>query len=309
MQSMSYKKDIVKIFFETDSKRPDWIQPITQGVMTHKFLVGIHGKKFIVRFYPKNRAHIVNFEPGIVERCRSMNIKVPELYLDSRSGPKCNLNYMVYEYIEGLPLSSQLTRLSKNQITSISGEIIEALKYMTQIRIEGFGELVSQSQGSDETWETFVENSFLEGISVAAKDNFCSLKQWEKLTQLSGQLNVKFLDTHGKLVYSDLRPENIIVTSNLSLASIIDFEGALSGDPLLSLGFCYSSSGDSKFFNALKTCWEEKIGSIDRRSLDIYSILRIMRIVKHLEENLPTGKPRDPLQKIFPGFFKSLDRI
>lgn len=309
MLAKSHKDAIAGIFLRLINDVPDRIQPITLGVMTYKYEVSVRKKKYIIRFYPQGREHIVAFEPDVIRKCRAMDMKVPMVYTDSRSEPKFVSDYMIYEFVKGRPLSSQLAKISRKQIRAVCEEVVEAIDRMARIKIDGFGELVSENRGTDASWADFVKTSFRRGLTARPKTPFCSKEQLGKLELLCKELDHKYAEVDGRLVYSDLRPENIILAPDMKLAAIVDFEGVLSGDPLLSLGYCYAACGDNLFFSAMEKCWAKRIGPIDRRRLDVYAILRIMRIAEHIDKPLPVGKRRDPIEKTFPGFFKSLNRI
>ena len=110
------REDVISVIFnQLISRAPDRIKSINIGVMTYKYEVRIREKKYIIRFYPKDREHIVAFEPDIIRKCRTMNIKVPIVYSDSRNGPKSYLNYMIYEFVEGLPFHPNWPKFLENR--------------------------------------------------------------------------------------------------------------------------------------------------------------------------------------------------
>ncbi len=308
MIDTAIENNITDIFREIKGDGPVQIESIAEGVMTYKFLVRIPEGKYVIRFYPMGREQIVEFEPDVIRQCREAGIKTPTVITDSRTGPKCDMGYMIYEYVDGQTLASQLRKISPTQLLAVSRELVEAIDVMACIRKEGFGEIVAKNRANSRSWQEFVEGSFKSALSRQSKITFCSKAELNKLEQLFREFDEVWWKVEPSLVFSDLRPENIILSPSQKLAAIIDFEGVLSGDPLLSLGYCYASSADDLFFTAMQQSWKEKYGTIDRNLLDTYAMLRIMRIVEYIDKPLPAGEKREPFDRSFPGFFKSLGR-
>ena len=302
------EKKIIDIFKRRLNETPKTIKRIPHGVMTFKYDVTTRNGRYILRIYPEGREHILRFEPDIIRRAVAINIPAPEVYADSRTDPVPGLAYMIYGYIEGFPLSRRLHDMTEAQLLAFCGNIVTALQKMATIPIEGFGELVSADKGSWASWKDFLDRSFSEGLTALEKKSFCSKDQLKHMESLYERVAGQCLEERGKIIFSDLRPGNLLATPKMNLAAIIDFEGVLSADPLLSLGYCYAACGDDVFFEAIARSWEERLGPIDWQRLDLYAVLRVMRIAVHLDQPLPVGEKRDPIEEFFPGFFRSLHR-
>ena len=302
------EKKIIEIFKRRVNETPKTIKRIPHGVMTFKYDVTTRNGRYILRVYPEGREHILRFEPDIIRRCVAMDIPAPEVYADSRTDPVPGPAYMIYGYIEGFPLSFRLHHMTEAQLLAFCGNIVTALQKMAAIPIEGFGELVSADQGVWASWRDFLDSSFSDGLTALAKGSFCSKDQLQHVASLYERVAGQCVEERGKVIFSDLRPENLLATPEMNLAALIDFEGILSADPLLSLGYCYAACGNDVFFEAMARSWEDRMGPIDWQRLDLYAVLRVMRIAVYLNQPLPVGKKRDPIEKFSPGFFRSLHR-
>src|SRR5262249_17456220 len=137
------------------------VRPIQRGHMTFKCLVETKNSgRFVVRFYPPTRASVVDCEPDLLKRCYRAGMLVPQVVIDSRTGPKAKLFYVAYHLIEGETLSNRLPNLSSEQQKTVAIELAELVFDLSRIEFDGYGELLSCEVARNASWHIFVDASF-----------------------------------------------------------------------------------------------------------------------------------------------------
>lgn len=277
------------------------VERIPRGVMTHKFAVRpSHDETYVVRFYPESRSHVVDYEPDLVRRCAEAGAKVPRVLADSRTGPPARLGYMVYAMIEGSTLSERFSTLSNLDLQRLCEDLMGSLSLIQQLKLTGWGELVNGWEASSSSWNEFIRNSFSEGLHTIRKHRLLTDALLHDIALVEGLMDELLIGAPNHLICGDLGLGNIVLDDHNRLAGLIDFEGALVGDPLLTLGYCYARSGKDAFFESLKAGWEQRLGEVDWMRISFYAILRVLRVAKYAVGPLPTGHPREPLVTVFP---------
>lgn len=271
--------------------------------MTHKFVAHVApGEAYVVRFYPESRSQVVEYEPDLVRRCAQAGAKVPQVVADSRTGPAANLTYMVYKMIEGSALSERFSMLTQSDLRRLCADVMECLTALQQVKLAGWGEVVSGWKAASSSWREFVRDSFSEGLEAVRKNRLLPEPLLRDVVKIGDSADKFLVGESNHLIYGDIGLSNIVLDGNDGLAGLIDFEGALAGDPLLTLGYCHAACARHSFFDEFSACWRELRGEIDWGRVHFYSVLRTLRVAKYASEPLPTGHPRDPLLRIFPGF-------
>ena len=284
---------------------------VTQGVMTHKFVVRTNeGTTYIVRFYPSTRSGVVEYEPDILRRAAAAGARVPEVVADSRRGPAAELNYVVYRRITGVPLSDRYQTLSAPQRAALGLELVEQLGHLTKVDFCGYGEVIDGCQASSNTWEEFIEATVRDGIAAATKLSLLSTPSIAAVGQLSDQIPEILTSVSPRLVWADCSLGNILVDENGRLAGLIDFEGVISGDGLLTLGYCQSLCDRQELFTDLVRAWPTPFGPEVWRRIDLYAVVRALRNAPfYSNPSLPAGACRSPLQTVYPGLEPAIRRL
>jgi aminoglycoside phosphotransferase (APT) family kinase protein len=297
------ERDASRVVIEMTGSKSCEVKRIRRGLMTHKFAVELpSGETYVVRFYPETRSHVVGYEPDLVRRCAEAGARVPRVIGDSRTGPQASLGYAVYQMIEGETLSERLSTLSPSELRRLGEDIIENLIAIQRVELKGWGELTSAWEASSASWGEFIRSSFSEGLDAVRRDALLSSTLLNATVKIAESLDEFLAVDSTSLICGDLGLGNIVLDQGNRLAGLIDFEGALVGDPLVTLGYSFAGGGASSFFHSLSTCWQRKFGEIDWRGISFFSVLRALRLAKYASDPLPTGHPRDSLVSIFPGF-------
>jgi aminoglycoside phosphotransferase (APT) family kinase protein len=284
------------------------VTQILAGFMNWKFEVALcSGELFIVRFYPKERTHLVAFEPDLMRNCRAQGMLVPEVVADSRSGPESPWAYTVYRKLTGITLSSRLKDLDSRKLATLSEDVYRQLHLMSRLPVQGFGELQDARHGSNANWHDFVSETFAAGISQALRLNLIPRTKIAQLEFVHSRIKSFSSPSPPAIAWGDVSPDNLIVDEADRLVGLIDFEGALAAELCLNFGYLAAAHPASEFSRALNAAWNAD--AAQRLRADLYSVMRALRIMQHSDKPLPVGKARDPIASFLPGFLPSLSQL
>lgn len=279
-------------------------QAVDSGVMTHKVLVQhpMFGE-FIVRFYPTERSHVVNYEPDLFTRLHTVGIVCPEVIADSRSGPSSNLSYVVYRPIPGVTLDSRMSLMDDAALAQIASDIADILKRISRLEVQGFGDLINAELGASNTCRQFINSAFGIDFSSLQASGILPSEWCERLIELRANLRTIDLPLSPSLAWGDLSPQNVIVDRNNRVAGIIDLESMIACDALTTAGFFFARHGKTRLYAALRShiFWND-----NAPRFHLYSVLRAVRILRYASLPLPTGIARIPIEKLLPGAGESL---
>jgi aminoglycoside phosphotransferase (APT) family kinase protein len=283
---------------------------LSGGVMTYRCLVETgSGARYMVRFYPPSRRHVVHYEPAVLRRCREAGVPVPEVVADSQTGPQATLAYMVYRRVDGDTLAERLDSLDFAAVDSVAQQVVAVLGLLNQCPVAGCGELLDACSARHATWIEFVTTSFDEGIETLRRCRVLEPPLLDRLIALRDNLEAFEDSAPAGLVWGDIAPDNIILDKHGRLAALIDFEGALAAEPVLNLGYAYSALAGTPFFDALLRRWPGAESEGLRRKVAFYAVLRAVRIARYADQPLPTGAPRMAVDRLLPGFVPALQQL
>lgn len=283
---------------------------ITFGAMTFKFRVELDGgARFVVRFYPPNRSRVVDFEPDLIRRLGAEGLPVAVIVGDSRTGPPASLAYMVYEYLEGTPLSERFGALTTAARDRLARQLVGAMTGMGRIRLAGWGEPLTAWRAGSPSWEAFVTESFAEGLRSLTAHQLVERDLIDRLERIAGRLGRLIDPETGRLVWVDCNPENVLVGDRDALAGVVDLESVLVGDPLMPLGACHARFSGDAYFQTLVRAWPEAPSEGAWRRIHLLSILRALRVAAYGRQPLPTGQHRAALVEVFPGLREAAARL
>lgn len=286
---------------------PVRVVPIRRGVMTIKYAVELSaGQRLVVRFYPPSRAHVINYEPDVLGRCARAGVPVPDVISDSRSGIRSPLPFLVYRMIDGVPLAERLISLDQHGLATIAGDITAQLMAIGRLPMTGYGDLLTAERARFGTWQEFVWTTIQEAVRIGQRQRLFGEGALTPLTTILERVERCLPATAPSLTWGDVSPENILVDRDDRLAGLIDFEGALSADPTLNLGFCYARYVGTPFFDAILRAWPHPLQADDWQRVYLYAAVRGLRIVPYASGPLPTGLPRSALEEVLPGFRTAL---
>jgi aminoglycoside phosphotransferase (APT) family kinase protein len=284
------------------------IVKIETGVMTHKYLVSAQGnEQFVVRFYPRARSFVVEYEPDIVRRCRAHGVRVPEVIADSRSGPSAGLAYMAYRMIPGTTLQERIEKGVQTEFGLVCPEIVAQLQLLGEIRMEGYGDVLNGTRAASPTWIEFMQKSFAAGLSAAIARHLLTPAHVDAITVIRKCLDVFAAPESARLAWGDFSPENVIVDQRGQLAGFVDFEGVVAADFDLSLGYLRARYAASHFYSAMVRHWPSRCPGEPRTAL--YALVRALRLLPHSGEPLPVGCEREPIEVFLPDIGSAVDEV
>jgi aminoglycoside phosphotransferase (APT) family kinase protein len=108
------------------------------------------------------------------------------------------------------------------------------------------------------------------------------------------------------LVWGDLAPQNILVAPDGRLRCLLDFEGVLSAEAALQHGYVQSRFAGSPFGIAYERFLRTNSKQMDITRGAVYSVLRGLLLARYSGQPLPSGRQRDNLNNVLPGFGAAL---
>jgi aminoglycoside phosphotransferase (APT) family kinase protein len=283
-------------------------EKIETGVMAFKYCIcTMSDERYIVRFYPESRSFVINYEPDIVRRCLAQGLRVPEVVMDSRSGPPAQYDYMVYRMLPGITLQDRLGQINKKKLQAVCRDILIQLQLMAEIPMQGYGEVLSATHAAFPTWQSFVISSFNEGLAVTQKENLLVPMITEALAAIRSRLDAFVVDCPAMLAWGDISPDNVIVDEREQFVGFVDFEGVIAAEFDLNLGYLRARYEGSDFYAEMATGWPAQPTLNPRVAL--YTLIRVLRLLRHGRKPLPTGRERDPVEVFLPGFIPALNEL
>lgn len=280
---------------------PESVDRLSLGVMTHKFATRLpNGERYIVRFYPPSRSHVVDYEPDLLRRCCEAGVGTPQVVIDSRSGPPAEMQYVIYRMIEGTPLVDRLSALSAEALRRLALDLVARLEILARIPVLGYGDLIAVDRARFDSLDEFCALSFREGLKAVAEKRLWS-RETAETVQAIARINPPMRQDSPALTWGDISVENILIDSNNEITGLVDFEGVIAAHPLLNLGYAYARYFPSAFWDALVEAWP-KPPPDQWRWVYFYSVLRAVRLAPFAGEPLPTGHPRAAIESLLPGF-------
>lgn len=268
------------------------ITPINKGVMTDKYEYTYDGVEYIVRCYPSNREYLADAEYSYMQLFRQNEILAPEPIKHIRDK---NVSLLIYKKLKGEPLSEIWESLDETTKDKLCQQIVDNYEHICTIKCDGFGQMKAYQLFSHSSWSDFEVN-----IISKAKDAFRGVLETEQsqdfienwIESSSGICK----DSHN-LVWSDFSMDNIIVSENGCLVGFVDFEGLMSGDHLLGIGYLLAHENNSVFYNKI-----EKVGkySNQRNAIDYFAKMRYLRLLPYKSFALPNGDQRESLNSFLP---------
>lgn len=283
---------------------PAHITRLRGGVMNDKYLVeSTSATRYVVRFYSKASAAALRFEPDLVGKLRREGLPVARVIGDSRSGPNAPLPYMAYEYVPGSVLRSRFSSLSVPARRRVTGQLAEFLLSMGSLRVTGYGELVDAQTGYHDNWAEFIGTSLSEGISHAARHGSLPADLIQQVDSI--QAGLKYFDPPERptLAWGDILTNNLLIDDEEGLAGVVDFEGTLAAEYALNLGYCRAAYGlSAQLSRYLVEASEDKLERGDPDRLNLYTVLRGIRVARFAHLPLPAGhRRRRSVLALFPG--------
>ncbi len=290
---------------------PTSVEHIPRGAMTWKFEVRANDEeRFIARFYPPGREHVLEYEPDLLRRCARTGVPVPLVVADGRSGPRAPRPYLLYRRIPGQPLADRWVEMSQEQRLRVARQLLAALRLLFTVPIEGWGELVTGRRARDDSWEQLLARAFEEGLATAQRSQTLEAGLIRALLDLRGSLAALPPPQGGGLVWADVSPENVLVDEVGNLTGVLDFESCVGGASCANLGYCLASHFGTGFYESLRDAEEVEESSVFASHTELYAVIRALLIAQFAAPGpMPGGLPRKPVEEFLPGFRPATENL
>lgn len=268
---------------------------IPRGVMTDKYLFRYNDRRYIVRCFQSYRQNQPEIEYKYLSLFQDRNIKAPIPYKFSNSAP---IPFIIYEMLDGEPLADCYNKLDSNTQISLCKEIVSNYHKISQIRNNGFGRIQAFDKFSNNSWTEFIMQVIENAETMAEKQGDIRMKHCCKRMR---KYALNLPESSPNLIWSDFSSDNIIVDEYGKLSGFIDFEGLLSGDPALGIGYMYAHETNLNLISQLM-----KAISISNNSDNIafYSLIRWCRLMPYQHLPLLNGEEREPLREFLPNAYR-----
>lgn len=275
---------------------PEEVAFVRQGVMTDKYIFSQQGQRYIARCYPPGREWLAEAEFRYLKLFESLHIKVPKTCQFKKDGQAM----LVYEMLEGQPLSEVYEILSDAVKETLCRDIVCHYKKIAHVRGTGFGQMTGFRSYAHLSWTDFLEEA------IAGAETVFKVQRDKEKLQLCRILSTyaeQISPMKPSLVWGDLSMDNIIVKADGTLSGFIDFECLIAGDPLFGLGHLIAHEQETDFVNRLFRLY----GVCDRQRVDFYAVMRYCRLLPYSCQKLPNGEERTPIREFLPYAYKRIN--
>lgn len=298
---IDFIKEQVKKFLQIEIFK---VIPIYGGVMNFTFLVKTNFEDLIIKINPKGRDEIALKESKVISLCKTYEIKVPILLYQHTAVNSDDYSFILYKKLAGDMLSTSYDNLSTKSKQILIEEIVENFTRMSSISLNGSGDSNDLINFSSISWYDFLKEGVDKSLNYIESNGIYNHKQINRLDEFITESLLTANYESKNLVWSDFDPSNIIVDCDGRLSGFIDFEGTLGGHPNLALGYLYAKSGHTTFFNNLINKF-----NVSKNELELYAIIRYLRLISYSKFPLPTGIKRDNLNDFLPYSNQLINKI
>lgn len=139
-------------------------------------------------------------------------------------------HWFAMEMIPGVSWGER--ELTDEQYGTILHQIAQIFARLHAIRLEGFGPLTIEGQGTFDTWSSYLASSFAETSRALVEAGVLATPCVDRLTRVIAQLGPGLDSRPSTLVHSDLGgPEVIVDPDNWTVCGIVDWGASIGGDP------------------------------------------------------------------------------
>lgn len=271
------------------------LEYINKGVMTDTYKMYTKTKVYVVRCYPISRSWLAEVEYSYLINFAKKGIKSPLPICISRA--KSKISYLIYEWVEGETLNNKYNSLNNEQINIICDEVIDNYNKINEVKADKYGAVNSGGVYEHSTWRHFLKTEI-----EKSRKYFKRINDIKHINICNGLFDyvVNIPEPLPCLVWSDFSFDNIIISNDNHLAAFIDFEGIMSGDSFLGLGYILSHQYTHPFTKLILERYNTKDNIKVKEILDFYAIFRYIRLFPYTNINTPNNTTREPIDTFLP---------
>lgn len=223
--------------------KPALIEPITTAGTFHLVfkVTDTDNKAYVIRLnrFPDltqswSLYHDVSIYPLLYER----GLRVPHVLEIDCSRRICPTDYEILTYVDGRPLNAyenQETQFMDPDLISAVGAYVARVH---TIKLKCFGPLrIGFIEGLLTTWADYIFLRFEEHVAVCVGIGAISKDEADNIREAFERHRNFFMISDPALLHGDLGNHNFISADGKSINALIDWEDAMSGDPIFDIAF------------------------------------------------------------------------
>lgn len=296
-------EDIISVVKSLFSNEITSVKPINKGVMTYKFEFNYQNTDYVIRVYPTDRQEFASLEKEYYRILHERNVKMPHFVTSSVDISFSRINFIIYEKLHGKTLRETFSSLEKTQKIKLITQVNDNYSRISDIKANGAGIITYSLEFSHSSWIGFLKDVIIESTHYAKQSKSLSGIDIPKLfAKLEFEVR-SCVSEKRNFTWSDFNPDNIIVNTDGNLVGFIDFESILGADPLLGIGYLYARDGDTEFYKLYGSLY---INDKEERLVNLYGVIRYLRLLPFLDKALPNGQARDPINEFLPKAYATI---
>lgn len=259
-----FKKDVLKKVFTSHGFKLESLTSVRTGkfnqtyigkVSNHSNQVELNQNKLVLRIAPSPDAGFVFYEENMMARepgihkiiSNNTEIPIPEIYCYNNEHDLLDHDYLMMEYIEGVPLSEiNLNDRQQSQLMEKTGSYLKELH--DSCHGDRYGYPGNECMQQTSSWVTAFQvmwHKIIDDLEACGVYN----KEEGILARKAFENNIKFFerDVSASLLHMDIWAQNILVDSEGGIRGIVDWDRALYGDPEIEfavLDYCGFNNDD-----------------------------------------------------------------
>lgn len=288
-------KDSVQQQLTTEGWEVDTLTYIDKGVMTDTYCMTTAHKKYCVRCYPPFRSWLAKVEFDLLLDFQKHGIKSPLPV--AFNGDGADVSYLIYEWVEGPTLREYYDQHPDEDYTTLCQQIIDNYVKIGSIKTKKYGRVAKGRMYQHNTWVRFLKWE----IELSRK-YFNQAKDQRHANICDGlyEYSEKIAELPSNLVWSDFSLDNIIINENKQLIAFIDFEGIMSGDPVVGISYLKSQEPEHPLTTKLLNLYKANNDETINKHIDFYSVFRYIRLSPYSSSSTPNGSERVSTDEFLP---------
>ena len=233
------------------------------------------GRELVLQVRPAT-----SFYEPVVEACGAWTAAgVETLPLLAWGSLPDGCSFYVFPFV-GWPTAEETLRSASTQERAWHAERIgRAFARLNTVATAGFGEFKVALQGVDSTWFGFQERRTRQIMATLVERNLVAPVLTTSVRALLRQFEPLLTEVSPRLLYVDVKLDNVLLEPDGDGLRIVDYDYLLSGDGLWSAGRIAPIYGQSDVTDAMRTGFLRELGCADTSVLRLYELLHTLELL------------------------------
>lgn len=288
-------KDAVQQQLKAEGWVIDTLTYIDKGVMTDTYCMRTAHNTYCVRCYPSFRSWLAKVEYDLLLDFQKYGIKSPFPVATNQEG--ADIFYLIYEWAEGVTLREYYDLHPDDDYTTLCQQIIDNYNKICSIKSKKYGRVAKGRMYQHATWSRFLK------WEIEQSRKYFNRAKDQRHTNICDGLyeySEKIAEPPSNCVWSDFSLDNIIINENKELIAFIDFEGIMSGDPIVGISYLKSQEPDHPLTTQLQRLYNANYDETVNRLIEFYSVFRYIRLSPYASNATPNGSERESIDEFLP---------